>query len=151
MMGFMTEILSWGHPLAWGVYVYAVLSLGLAGVLFWLRQQVLIPQRATLLADAAEVHGQLSDATGQLVQLNRQFDRGLDQFEQALNLIQGLFLALLETRLITSAMLRLRRHPIWIKLATKKAIDVVFAQAQILVRTHHIKDRDEAAHEQRIP
>ncbi len=150
-MGFMTETISWGHPLAIGVYVYVGLSLLLAGVLFWVRYNVIHPQRAQLLSEAAQVHAQVVDVRAQLVLVNRQFDRGLDQLEQMLNLIQGLFLALLETRLVTSAMLRLRKHPIWIKLAVKKSIDTIFAQAETLVRTHHIKDRDEAAHEQRIP
>lgn len=150
-MGFMTEAISWGHPLAWSVYVYVGLSLMLAGALFWLRQNVIHPQRDSLLQEAAMAHEQITAAKLQLVQINRQFDRGLDQLEQMLNLIQGLFLALLETRLMTSAMLRLRKHPIWIKLAVKKGIDTVFAQAEAVVRTHHIKDRDEAAHEQRIP
>ena len=147
MTDVITESLSWGHPVAWGVYIYTFLSLGLALGLLWLRRQILHPQRDELLVQAAEVQVQLSQAHEQLVQINRQADRGLDQLEALLNLTQGLFLALLETRLVEVAMARLRKRPIWIRLLTRKGLETAIAQADAAVRTHHIKDRDEAAYE----
>lgn len=148
MMGEMTA-LTWTHPVAWVVYIYALLSLGLGVVLMWLRFQVIHPQREELLLDAAEMHQQLQEVREQLVTINRQADRSLDQLEALLNLTQGLFLALLETRLVTLVLARLRHQPIWLKLIARKGLETAFSQADLAVRTHRIKDRDEAAYEYR--
>lgn len=145
-MGEMT-VLTWTHPVAWVVYIYAFLSLGLGLGLLWLRYQVIHPQREDLLAEAAEVQQQLREARAQLAMINRQADRGLDQLEQLLNLTQGLFLELIETKLVTNVLERMRYKPLWLKLATRKGIETAFDQADVLVRTHRIKDRDEAAYD----
>lgn len=143
----MSEPISWTHPLAWGVYVFAVLNLFMAAGLFWVRQQIIYPQKGILLVDAAEVQAQLQEVTAQLVLVNRQADRGLDQLEQLLNLSQGLFLALIETKLVTEIITRLRKRPLVLKLVVKKSLETVFAQAEAAVRTHHIENRDEVIHE----
>lgn len=140
MTGEMTVSLTWTHPVAWGVYIYAFLSLCLGFGLLWLRHQILRPQRDELLLDAAELHTQLRTARRQLGTINRQADRGLDQLEELLHLAQGLFLALLETRLVSVAMTRLHHKPIWLKLATRKGLAAAFAQADAVVRSHRIKD-----------
>lgn len=145
-MGEMT-ILTWTHPVAWVVYIYAFLSLGLGAGLLWLRYQVLHPQREELLLEAAEVRQQLCEARAKLAMINRQADRGLDQLEQLLNLTQGLFLELLETKLVTTVLERMRHRPLLLKLVTRKGLETAFDQADVLVRTHRIKDRDEAAYD----
>lgn len=149
MTGEMTANLTWTHPVAWGVYLYALLSLGLGFGLLWLRHQILHPQRDQLLLDAAEVLLQLRAARQQLVAINRQADRGLDQLEELFHLVRGLFLAVLETRLVSLVLDRLQHKPIWLRLAARKGLETAFAQAETVVRTHRIKDRDEAAYEHR--
>lgn len=140
----MENPLSWTHPIAWISYIYTVLSLGTAAFAFWLRKNILTPQKQQLSQDLNEIQMQLQMAQVELKQANRQVDKGLEQLEDIFSLFEGLFLALLETRLILFLMRKLRRKPFLLRVGLKKGIEQVFSVIHNLVKTKNI-DIDEAA------
>lgn len=146
-MEFLASPLDWGHPLAWLVYIWSAGNLLLAAILWWGRQNILLPQADLLRADAHLIYGELTGLQAQLKAVNRQADRSLDQLEQLMNLIQGLFLSLLETRLVGLALRKLRNKPLVVRMVTTKGINVIVGQLETAVRTRHIEDRDETLNE----
>ncbi|MGV3525541.1 MAG: hypothetical protein ACO1RX_15030 [Candidatus Sericytochromatia bacterium] len=146
-MEFLASPLHWGHPLAWLVYIWSAGNLILALALWWGRETILLPQADLLRADAHVIYAEITGVQAQLKAVNRQADRGLDQLEQLMNLIQGLFLSLLETRLVGLALRKLRHKPLVVRMVTTKGINVVLGQLETVVRTRHIEDRDETLNE----
>ena len=140
----MEDPLSWTHPIAWITYIYVVLSLGTAAIAFWLRTNILTPQKQQLSQDLNEIQMQIQQAQQDLKHANRQADKGMEQLENIFSLFEGLFLALLETRLVLLLMRKLRRKPFLLRIGVKKGVEQVFSVIHDLVKTKKI-DIDEAA------
>jgi len=140
----MEDPLSWTHPIAWITYVYVILSLGTAAIAFWLRTHILTPQKQQLSQDLNEIQMQIQQAQYDLKHANRQADKGMDQLSDIFSLFEGLFLALVETRLVLFLMRKLRRKPFLLRIGVKKGVEQVFAVIHNLVKTKNI-DIDEAA------
>ncbi len=140
----MEDPLSWTHPIVWISTIYIVLSLGTAAICFWLRKNILTPQKQQLSQDLNDIQMQLQKVQVELKQANRQADKGLEKLEDIFSLFQGLFLALIETRLIMLLMRKLRRKPFILRVGLKKGVEQVFSAIHGLVKTTKI-DIDEAA------
>lgn len=138
-------MITWTHPVAWGVYVYGVLSLLTAGLLWWLRYSVLVPQKELLSQDLNDIQMQIQDARVQLKALNRQVDRGLEQLEDLLNLVQTLFIGLLETRLMGLILKKLKYQPLVLRFAIKQGLSQVFTRVLDIIKNKRITYDDEAA------
>ncbi len=122
----MQDHLSWTSSLSIGIYIYSVLALLLALALGYLRHVILKEYAELLFSELPEVAGLFEDAQGQLRQLNRQVDRGMDHLSSLFNLVQGLFLALVETRVIGWIMRRIHGAPLPVKLVARKGVEQGF-------------------------
>lgn len=131
--------LSWTHPLAWGVYVYALLSLLFAVGLLWFRHNILQVEAHQLALEAPQIKAQLQLGRQQLKQLNRQADRGLERLSALLDILSLYFLPLLESRLASLLLLRLSGQSLWLRLGSKKALELFFLRVEYALRTQHQK------------
>ncbi|MBF2055448.1 MAG: hypothetical protein IGS03_18520 [Candidatus Sericytochromatia bacterium] len=131
--------LSWTHPLAWGVYVYAGLSLLLAAGLLWFRYNILLVEAHQLAREAPQIKAQLQDGRAQLKALNRQADRGLERISAMLDILALYFLPLLESRLAGLLLLKLSAHSHWVRLGSKKALELIFIRVEDTLRSYHQK------------
>lgn len=122
----MQDHLSWTSGLSIGIYIYSVLALLLALALGYLRHVILKEYAELLFSELPEVAGLFEDAQGQLRQLNRQVDRSMDHLSSLFNLVQGLFLALVETRVIGWIMKRIHGAPLPVKLVARKGVEQGF-------------------------
>jgi len=134
-MDWLYTHLTWTHPLAWGVYAYACLSLITAFALLWFRITILRPERAQLAQEAPQIQQQVQAGRQQLRHLNRQVDRGLDQIEALLDIVTLYFLPVLESKLASLLLLKLDAHSSFIKLGSKKALQAIFSQLELALRT----------------
>lgn len=142
----MQNNLSWTSGLSLGIYIYAIVSIILALGLWFIRRNVLREYTSLLFLELPELAIVFQDAQQQLRQANRQVDRGMDQLSSVFALVQGLFLALLETRVIAWIMQRIQGAPLPVKMITRKGVEQAFRV--VYERIKHInKDiiKDEAA------
>lgn len=149
-MEFMQTQLNWTHPIAIGVYIYAVLSLGMGAGVFWVRHQILHPERDKLAQDLPVIEHQLKEGYKQIKALNRQVDKGVEQIQDLFYIINALFLPLLKTQLVGVLLDLMERRfdqkPGWAKLVIEKGADTVFSQIEehIVIKKEEI--HKEAAH-----
>jgi hypothetical protein len=122
----MQNNLSWTSGLSFGIYIYAIVSILLALGLWFIRRNVLREYASLLFLELPALAEIFQDAQQQLRQVNRQVDRGMDQLGSVFDLVQGLFLALLETRVIAWIMRRIHGAPLPIKMVTRKGIEQAF-------------------------
>lgn len=122
----MQDHLSWTSGLSIGIYIYCVLALLLALGLWYVRRFVLSDYESLIFGELPEVAGLFQEAQLQLRQVNRQVDRSMEHLDSVFNLVQGLFLALLETRLITWIMKRIKSAPLPVRMVSRKGIEQVF-------------------------
>ncbi len=140
----MHNHLSWSSALSISVYIYCVLSLLLAMGLWYLRHRVLPEHTDLLFKELPEAAGLIQDARLQLRQVNRQVDRSIDQIESMLNLVQGLFLALVETKVVTWVLKKIGGAPLPVKMVAKKGLGQAFKVVHERVKHKNI-EQDEAA------
>ena len=122
----MQDHLSWTSGLSIGIYIYSALALLLAMALGYVRHVILKEYADLLFGELPEVALVFDDAQHQLRELNRQVDRGMDHLASLFNLVQGLFLALLETRVIGWIMTRIHGAPLPVKLVARKGVEQGF-------------------------
>lgn len=133
-MEFIHNPLSWTHPIAIVVYVYSVLCLLLAGGVLWARYTILHPERDRLLRELPAIESQITMGQKQLKEANRQVDKGIEQFQRLLHIVDALFLPLLETRIAGLLLQLLERRfgkePGWAKFVIEKGTETVFNQLE---------------------
>lgn len=131
--------LSWTHPLAWGVYAYASLSLLFATGLLWFRYNILLVEARQLDREAPQIKAQLQDGRQQLKALNRQADQGLERLSGMLDILALYFLPLIESRLASLLLVKLSTRSLWVRLGSKKALDLLFIRVEDTLRSYHQK------------
>lgn len=131
--------MTWTHPLAWGIYLYAALNILLALGLLWFRYRILQVEAHKLGYEAPHLKAQMQLGRQQLKQLNRQADRGLEQLSALLDILTLYFLPVLESRLASLLLLKLGTRSLWIRLGSKRILDLLFLRLEYLLRTSHKK------------
>lgn len=122
----MQNNLSWTSGLSFGIYIYATLAILLAFGLWFVRRNILREYESLLFSELPELGLVFQDAQQQLRQINRQVDRSMDHLTSVFDLVQGLFLALLETRAIGWIMRRIQGAPLPVKMVARKGIEQAF-------------------------
>ena len=125
------------------VYVYSALSLLVAGICWYVRHKIVPEYEDILYGELPRAAALLEEAHIQVRQINRQVDRGMDQIEALFNLIQGLFLSLIETKLVAFILKRINKAPLPVKVVAKKGLGQAFAVVHERVK-HKKINQDEA-------